>query len=614
MSSNNNTLNNRIGVEGVPHFRSTLKRERKEPLVLEASIGDLLDHAMLEAPECYVVLNYLQNSLMELKISDNYGPGFECLDKNDEENPLNMGFISGNHDKDDKESTYGYGTKRALMKLVLKAIIYTKTIYNNKMQFIKVLIDFPVMMSKPANESYNTEKIIITEEEYRSYHPYPMGSTVILSDFVDKLKNIHPEHFKYIVREHYPTRLNKINLFIDNQQTILEPPILSKVNFDNYEEEDGMYKADVTINVMLHKTNKNKFKLCSVLDIEDTKIKTISYDSENPLKRPHWGGSVRKGDKSSEFVDDSNYIKKTLVMSCYFYGECDAIKCLRPARADITDETQEAPSWELQHFSRQLSISHNKRHYNYINTWKIGDNYGLYTVAYLNYSDKTFTSLLDLDSQKNISGSYDQLSQFCKALGGIQEQARKALMVDVTNRKKKIAAKKKADAKAIADAQAKAIAEAKAIADAAAAEAKAAMLTGNDFINLNTLEQAQLQSTLAASAMEHNKSFVSGETKTSDTEKNLNLHIAEAVTSEITTLVLNETTIPSYPRRTLVPLNEPTFMNMLEKMVNSSGFVKLKQNADIDKTVDKTWVSMIQTIKEKIQELESHENELQKEH
>ena len=92
-----------IGNEGVPHFSALLNRERMEPLILKASICDLLDHAILESPECIIELNYshVNKSVSRIKISDCYGPGWEGLDKSGKKNPLNMGHVSENHTKKD---------------------------------------------------------------------------------------------------------------------------------------------------------------------------------------------------------------------------------------------------------------------------------------------------------------------------------------------------------------------------------------------------------------------------------------------------------------------------------------------------------------------------------
>ena len=85
--------------------------------------------------------------------------------------------------------------------------------------------------------------------------------------------------------------------------------------------------------------------------------------------------------------------------------------------------------------------------------------------------------------------------------------------------------------------------------------------------------------------------------------------VLSEVTNELTTLILNETTVPSYNKRMLARLNEPTFYNMLENIVKSDGFTKLKQNADIEKIVGKEHVEMLQHILEGIQLLKSQEIE-----
>ena len=686
---------NRIGLEGVPHFKGLLNRERREPLDLGASICDLTDHAVLESPECYIYLSYFQSKLATLQISDNYGPGFEGIDQNGEKNPLSMVHTSVNHDKDDKESTYGYGTKRALMKLVWEAIIYTRTMYNGKMQYIKIDINFLDMIKKSAIESYNTKKTIIQKEEYNSIHPYDYGSSVVLSNFVrNELENIHAEHFKYIIREHYSNRLNKINLLVNGSKETLLPPILSKVNFDKNNETDGMFKLNIDINVYVNNFNKTMFKIYAVIEIGEI-LQTCIYDSTNPKKRG-WGGSYLKGRKPDDFIQIISYSKKTLNMSAYYYGKCNNIIELRPTKP--TPE-QRAPGWEgYQHFNRETAISHNGRHYNFIRAVKFGNNDGMHTVGFVDYSDKIFTELLGLDSQKAISGTYEQLSPLCKKLGAIQNLARQALEKHV----EKVAAVEAAAAVLAAEAAAAIAAEAAAAIaaeaaavlaeEAAAEEAAAAVLvaeaaeaaasvpdpppplhaeaaeeaaaavlvaeaaeaaasvpdpppplhaeaaaeavveaavefdagesdagesdavSGDDvdvpFTESSSVELPQsVTIDVSTGNIKPSTDVVSGETKTSEPGNNLPQSVLSEVTNELTTLILNETTVPSYNKRMLARLNEPTFYNMLENIVKSDGFTKLKQNADIEKIVGKEHVEMLQHILEGIQLLKSQEIE-----
>ena len=640
------------GREGVPHFATFLGRERKEPLILKASICDLLDHAILESPECIIELNnsIIHKSVSRIKISDCYGPGWEGLDKSGSKNPLNMGHISENHNKNEKESTYGFGTKRSLMKLVNRAVIYTYCDFDGKMQYIKIEIDFGEMCCKSAIESYDTKKSIITFNEYKTHHPYELGSTIILSDFEpDELRKIDVEHFRYIIREHYPTRLSKIKFKINGDIKQLTPAILSKVNFDNYDENDGMYKKNVKIIIRLLKTNEKVFKLCCNFNIGGQK--TITYDTKNIKMVPHWGGSVTRTEKAAisaynDFTskDDDLYIKKELVLSVYYYGECNAITDIRPARKYInfnSDEAikkQAAPHWELQHFSRQTSISHNRRHYNYIPTWKIGDNHGLYTVGYINYEDKVFTRLFGLDSQKNCQSQYVQLPLFCKALGGVQEKVQQGIVTERQRIKKEVQIRKKKEEKELREQELKEKElkdkqdkekelreqelkerelrekelKEKELKDKQDKEEKHELKEKEEKHELKDKEEKhELKDKEEKHEAQKKKDYINtptwckGETKEIDDT----LSATQEVNKELSKLVLNITEVSSYKKTTFMPLNEPTFYNMLEELVKSDDFNKLKKNANTDKIVDKSWVAMIETWREGIQELKSQEIE-----
>jgi hypothetical protein len=642
-----------IGNEGVPHFSALLNRERMEPLILKASICDLLDHAILESPECIIELNYshVNKSVSRIKISDCYGPGWEGLDKSGKKNPLNMGHVSENHTKNGKESTYGFGTKRSLMKLVRRAVIYTYCDFNGKMQYIKIEIDFGEMCSKSPEESYNTNKTTITKDEYKIHHPYTLGSTIILSDFYpDEMRKIEVEHLEYIIREHYSTYLSKIQFKINSDIKQLTPPILSKVNFDNYNESDSMYKKNVTIHIRLLKTNEKVFKICCNFNIGGQK--TITYDTKDIKLMPHWGGSVTRSEKAAinsygDFIskDDDDYIKKELVLSVYYYGECNAITDIRPARGAInfnSDEAikkQVAPHWELQHFSRQTSISHNGRHYNYIPTWKIGDNYGLYTVGYINYKDKVFTRLFGLDSQKNTQSQYDQLPLFCKALGGIQEKVRSALCDGEVKKKKKEKEEKKKKEKKEADLKKKEAEEKwKAEEKKRMQKEYLAKIKEEENIQQELRKQKELKDKKDKELKDKKdkelkdqkdkelkdkdqkdgkhdaqikNDYINTPTRFNEETKEIDdtLSATQEVNKEHSNLLLNVTEVSSYKKKTFMPLNEPTFYNMLEEFVKSDDFNKLKKNANIDKIVDKSWVAMIETWREGIQELKSQERD-----
>ena len=585
--TNDHPSSSTIGQEGVPHFWSVLRRERKEPLVLEASICDLKDHGVIESDNCESRLEYDSGTLLTWQLSDSYEEGFEGLDQCGGKNPLNFGFSSPDHTDNDKESTYGYGTKRAFMKLANKITIFTHTKFNGTKQYLKVTIDFLEMKNKPPIDSYNSSKKIITKEEYQKNHPYEYGSSVHLRNFTKKMLNIKPEHFKYIIRQHYPTRLNKIKLFINKKEEDLVPPILSKVNLDKYDESHGMFKASIPLKIYINKADKNKFRIYCSFKIS-SKSKTITYDTENLKRRPHWGGSVSKKNAPNTFNNLEEFDTKELNLECFDYSACRNITDLRPVRADIkNDETQRAPSFEPQHFSRHLGISHNDRHYNFIEALeKVGDNYGMQSVAYLNYKDKEFTKLLGLDSQKNISANSDELSQFCKALGGIQEQVRRLLQkkrqettIDDASDSTEGSADSHDDVNVI-------IAGSNSLGESMSTESPQVYNVGHSPQNME-----QVGGGITLDISENVDSIVDNS-------------VEENIKNEVSSLLVNTINVNSHSRHMYSPMSESAFCIELEKLVASENYIRFKQNANSEKEVDKTWVAMLQTIisGEKIQD------------
>lgn len=593
--ANDSPSSSTIGQEGVPHFWSVLRRERKEPLVLEASISDLKDHGVIESDNCESRLEYDSGTLLTWQLSDSYEKGFEGLDQRGGKNPLNFGFSSRDHTDNDKESTYGYGTKRAFMKLANKITIFTHTKFNGTKQYLKVTIDFLEMKNKLPIDSYNSSKKIITKEEYQKNHPYEYGSSVHLRNFTKKMLNIKPEHFKYIIRQHYPTRLDKIKLFINKKEEDLVPPILSKVNLDKYDESHCMFKASIPLKIYINKADKNKFRIYCSFKI-GSKSKTITYDTENLKRRPHWGGSVSKKNAPNTFSNLGEFDTKELNLECFDYSACRNITDLRPVRTDIkNDEIQRAPSFEPQHFSRHLGISHNDRHYNYIEALeKVGDNYGMQSLAYLNYKDKKFTELLGLDSQKNISANSDELSQFCKALGGIQEQVRKLLQqkrqetttndntIDDSSDSTEGSSDSHDDENIIIAGSNSSTS----LGESISTESPQVYNVGHSPQNME-----QVGGEISLDISEHVGSIVDNS-------------VEENIKNEVSSLLVNTINVNSHSRHMYSPMSESAFCIELENLVASENYIRFKQNANPEKEVDKTWVAMLQTIisGEKIQD------------
>ena len=173
---------------GIPHFSGKAKQIRAGGYNLRKCINDITDNPVGKATELNLNVQFNDiNKPLQFKFSDNYENGFENLDKDGSENPLNMAHVCDGHSNNDETSEFGIGLKAAAINMGEKLSIYTYSKEVNK--YLHIEFDFNKMREeKDANNSYeHTLFVEINKEEFRCYHPYSFGSTIIIDNIREEM-------------------------------------------------------------------------------------------------------------------------------------------------------------------------------------------------------------------------------------------------------------------------------------------------------------------------------------------------------------------------------------------------------------------------------------------
>lgn len=164
---------------GAPHFRSIAKQHRHANYTLEKVVNEAVDNIIKKATEIHLTTDVDSDGrLQELKISDNYVSGFESINQEGIGNPFNMGHIKMGHDVDDETSEFGVGLKAGALSAANELLVVS----NVNSAYYQVICDFLKMeKEEDVNASYNPKIKTIEEADYRQLHPFPNGSSIIMS-------------------------------------------------------------------------------------------------------------------------------------------------------------------------------------------------------------------------------------------------------------------------------------------------------------------------------------------------------------------------------------------------------------------------------------------------
>ena len=281
---------------GCGHFSGIVRDVRSQSSnSLEDALCDIIDNVEgkafvgnLNNIGCWVEILYNEDKIHKLKVIDNLPNGFNGLDNEETNNPLNMTHIRDGHNDDKESSEFGTGLKKALVFIGNSYEIYTRSIENGTDICWYVKMDF-VEMSQRKNPEDSYEATImekITYEKYRQYHNNDVGTTIIISDIRnDKICSyVNKNEFEQQLREYLSLkftgklRMDIFKLYLNNTEIIEKTDIYTnndnKFTFTFYINKHNI--DDIVVNRQKHRGQTKDLRFSK----ETLEIKE---DKENPV-------------------------------------------------------------------------------------------------------------------------------------------------------------------------------------------------------------------------------------------------------------------------------------------------------------------------------------------
>jgi hypothetical protein len=235
---------------GCGHIRGLIKQIRGDNNTLEGALCDIIDNVdgiatndKLSNIGCWVEMLYDDENgkIHQIKITDNLPRGFNGLENEGTDHPLNMTHMRVGHVNDNESSEFGTGLKKALVYIGNSCEIYTRSIENKKDVCRYVKLDFVEMSQrKNAEDSYELTAIEeISYEKYRQYHDKEFGSTIIISNIRDNsiCSYTDKQVFERKIRDYLSLKFSErfivksFSLYLNNEQIEQQPDVY--LNNDN---------------------------------------------------------------------------------------------------------------------------------------------------------------------------------------------------------------------------------------------------------------------------------------------------------------------------------------------------------------------------------------------
>ena len=173
---------------GAPHFKGERRKYKNSGYTLFRILNEYIDNVAKIATQIDVQVSVSLSGMIEsITISDDYEHGFANINEHGDKNPFNFAHMRPGQDNDDELSEFGIGMKAAAVAAGNSFAVYT----NVNGICHRVVCNFDEMEREPGvMESYMPRHKIIDVEEYRAIHPFPRGSTIVLSELHPKLHEI----------------------------------------------------------------------------------------------------------------------------------------------------------------------------------------------------------------------------------------------------------------------------------------------------------------------------------------------------------------------------------------------------------------------------------------
>jgi hypothetical protein len=215
---------------GSPNFKGARRQHRQSDYDIKKAILEFVDNVITKCNHVNVLFNLTdqkKGTLSKLSISDDYPKGFENMFKIGIENPFNMTHMRSGQEDDVETSQFGIGLKAGAISTGDRLDVFTKV----RGECYWVEMDF-LEMCERLEDSFAPNVRTISEEEYRSKHPFDYGSTLVIS-------SINPSIYKHTTAEDLKTYL-KNELSSTYNDIINDTHVCLKVN-----DEQIHYVPDV---------------------------------------------------------------------------------------------------------------------------------------------------------------------------------------------------------------------------------------------------------------------------------------------------------------------------------------------------------------------------------
>jgi hypothetical protein len=198
---------------GPAHFKSERRKYKNSGYTLFTILNEYIDNVAKIAKHIDVRVSVSPSGMIEcITISDDYEHGFANINEHGDKNPFNFGHMRPGQDDDEELSEFGIGMKAAAVAAGNLFTVYTKVSGDI---CHRVLCNFDEMEREPGvMESYNPKHKLITMEEYRAKHPFPCGSTIVLSELHPRFHEITSQ--AQIQREFSETISDSYSNYIHN--------------------------------------------------------------------------------------------------------------------------------------------------------------------------------------------------------------------------------------------------------------------------------------------------------------------------------------------------------------------------------------------------------------
>ena len=411
---------------GAPHFRSIAKQHRHANYTLEKVVNEAVDNIIKKATEIHLTTDVDSDGrLQELKISDNYVIGFESINQEGIGNPFNMGHIKMGHDVDDETSEFGVGMKAGALSAANELIVVS----NVNSAYYQVICDFLKMeKEEDVNASYNPKIKTITEADYKQLHPFPNGSSIIMSKIRDTIcdrttQRELTDRLKKGISETYSRFLTQnMRIFVNGELVAKEVDFFSDPKCVHFTVKKRLY--------VLEKGSDKIFIMSKTIEnpVWQIYIKCADKSKWEPLKQPGQELMAERIKEGYKYAYPSG--------SVFSDGSCMNIDTIFTFYSDLfhTKETKETDVDEMSEImpSDMVQIYKDNRKYGKKSFKKHNNGSHNYTLHRIDFSSKKIGKELGITFNKDIT--MEGTNDLIMAIRAAVDDSRSAFNADTSNK------------------------------------------------------------------------------------------------------------------------------------------------------------------------------------